>query len=238
MKYSIVFPCYNESGSIKKLFTILQKIPQKYDAEFILVENGSTDNSRKIFQKLPKTNNIKLIYIDKNQGYGYGIIRGLKSASGEYIGWLHSDLQYNPLDLIPFFEYINNHPKTNVLLKGKRKNRKIIEHLFTFGMGVYDTILFRKKMTNVMAMPVIFNRSLIFNKKTEISPCLPTDYSIDIYIYALANKLNYKVVHLPIKLQERHSGTSSWNTSFSAKFKQSVKMINGSKKIKKSLEDK
>ena len=45
---------------------------------------------------------IRKVYVKKNQGYGYGIIQGLKEARGEYVGWLHSDLQYNPMDLTAF----------------------------------------------------------------------------------------------------------------------------------------
>lgn len=236
MKISIIFPCYNECGSIKKLYTILKKFPKKYDAEFILVENGSTDNSRKIFKELPKTSNVKLVYIDKNQGYGYGIIQGVQAATGDYIGWLHSDLQYNPLDLIPFFEYIKNHQSEKLLLKGKRKNRKLIEYFFTFGMGIYDTLLFKHKMSNVMAMPVIFNRELLSNHKDHnLQLLLPKDFTIDIFIYALAIKQNYTIKHLPIKLQKRKSGKSSWNTGLKSQIKLSLKMIKGSKKVKQEL---
>ena len=122
MKYSIVIPCYNESENILDLVSVIKKIPKKYKAEFILVENGSMDNSRDIFEELDIDNKyIRKVYVDVNQGYGYGIIQGLKVAKGDYVGWLHADLQYNPLDLLPFFDYLNNHPG-KYLLKGKRKN--------------------------------------------------------------------------------------------------------------------
>ncbi len=231
MKYSIVIPCYNESENIIDLVNVLKKFPQKYAAEFILVENGSTDNSKSIFDKLDIDNKyIKKVYVEKNKGYGYGIIQGLKEATGDYVGWLHADLQYNPLDLQPFFDYISDHDDEKILMKGKRKNRKIIEYIFTFGMGIYDSIIFRKHMTNVMAMPVIFNKELLkyINK-------FPLDFCIDIYVYALALKKKYKVVHLPIKLKNREKGVSSWNTGLISRIKQSFKMMNGSKKVRKMI---
>lgn len=43
MKYSIILPCYNESESLDDLIKIIKKFPKKYKCEFILVENGSTD---------------------------------------------------------------------------------------------------------------------------------------------------------------------------------------------------
>lgn len=235
MKYSIIIPCYNEGESLLELVKVLKKFPKKYKVEFILVENGSKDNSREIFEKKLKLDDkhIRKVYVNNNQGYGYGIIQGLKKAKGEYVGWLHADLQYNPLDLVPFFDYIEQHPNEKLLMKGKRKNRTFIEHFFTFGMGIYESLLFRKHMTNVMAMPVIFNKELIKNHKD-----FPYDFSIDIYTYALALKEKYNVVHLPIIIQERKKGVSSWNTGIVSRIKLSKKMMTSSIIVKNKLKDK
>ena len=232
MKYSIIIPCYNESASLVDLVKVLKRFPKKYKTEFILVENGSKDHSREIFEKKLKLDNIniKKVYVNNNQGYGYGIIQGLKKSKGEYVGWLHADLQYNPLDLVPFFDYIEQHPDEKILMKGKRKNRAFIEHFFTFGMGLYESILFKKHMSNVMAMPVIYNRELL-----KFIKDYPYDFSIDIYTYALALKEKYKVVHLPIILKEREKGVSSWNTGLLSRIKQSKKMIDASVIVKKKL---
>lgn len=229
MKYSIVIPCYNESENLSDLVDAIKKVPDSFEAEFILVENGSIDNSREIFKNI-NVKNMKLVYVDKNQGYGYGIIQGLKESIGDFVGWIHADMQYNPIDLIPFFEYINFHEKEKLLLKGKRKNRKFIEYFFTFGMNIYDSLLFKEKMKEVMSMPVIFNKELL-----KFIDSFPYDYSIDIFIYALALKLNYNIVHLPIYLKKREKGHSSWNNGFISRIKQSKKMIVASQEVKKEL---
>ena len=234
MKYSIIIPCYNESESLLDLVKILKTFPKKYKTEFILVENGSKDNSKEIFDNKLDIDNkyIKKVYVKNNKGYGYGIIQGLKKSTGKYVGWIHADLQYNPLDLIPFFDYIESHPNDLLLMKGKRKNRKLIEHFFTYGMGLYETLLFKKHMSNVMAMPVIYNRELL-----DYINEYPLDFSIDIYTYALALKKNYNVVHLPIRLKDREKGVSSWNTGFVSRVKQSKKMIDASKEVKIKLKE-
>ena len=234
MKYSIIIPCYNESGNLKKLVKLLSKVPKKYKVEFILVENGSTDNSRDIFENSLVLDGkyIKSVYVDCNQGYGYGIIQGLKKATGKYVGWIHADLQYNPLALVPFFNYLDKQDGEYFLLKGKRKNRKLVEHIFTFGMGIFDSLLFRKKMANVMAVPVIFNRELL-----DYIDDFPKDFCIDIFVYVLALKKKYNVVHLPIYLKNRENGCSSWNTGFISRIKQSIKMIKGSLLVNKKMKE-
>ena len=236
MKFSIIVPCYNESSNIDKLVSTLMSFPNKYNVEFILVENGSKDNSREIFElnKNINKNNIKSVYVDENKGYGFGIIQGLKKATGDYVGWIHADLQFNPLDLISFFDFIETNKLNNkYFMKGKRKNRSLIENIFTFGMGVVDTIIFRKNMHDVMSMPVIFNKEML----SEIDK-FPFDFSIDIYTYALANKLNYKIKHLPVIIIERENGVSSWNTGLSSRIKQSKKMFDASIKVNKEMRNK
>lgn len=234
MKYSIILPCYNESESLNDLVNLINKFPKKYKCEFILVENGSTDDSKNFFDncKLFDEKYIKKVYVKENKGYGYGIIQGLKVATGDYVGWIHSDLQYNPLDLVPFLDYLEEHFDNHILLKGKRKNRKLVEYVFTFGMGIYDSILFKKHMSNVMAMPVIFNRELL-----DYIDLFPFDYTIDIFAYGLALKKNYDVKHLPIYLKNRERGISSWNTGFVSRIKQSKKMMNGSVKVRNALKE-
>ena len=232
--YSIVIPCYNEAENLEKLVAALRKFPKRYDVEFILVENGSTDDSRKMFRTMKEIDGkrIKKVYVDENKGYGFGIVSGLRKAKGDFVGWLHADLQYDPAVLAEFFDYIDRAGIEEILMKGRRRNRHFIEYVFTFGMGVYDSLLFRKHMSNVMAMPVIFNSALL--------DCLdeyPEDFTIDIFAYALAQKKGYEVAFLPVVLKDRVGGKSSWNTGFSSRVKQSIKMMRGSKKVKKQLKE-
>ncbi len=232
--YSIVIPCYNEAENLENLVKALKKFPKRYDVEFILVENGSTDDSRKMFRSMKDIDGkrIKKVYVDENQGYGFGIISGLKKAKGEFVGWLHADLQYDPMVLGEFFDYIDSAGTEETLVKGRRKNRHLVERVFTFGMGIYDSILFKKHMKDVMSMPMIFNRELL-----EYIDKYPKDFAIDIFAYALAQKKKYRVDFLPVFLKDREGGKSSWNTGFSSRIKQSFKMMRGSRDAKKKLKE-
>ena len=60
IKYSIVIPFYNEEKNIYFVIKSLKKILKKIkDIEFILVNNGSTDNSIKVFNTILKKKNKK-----------------------------------------------------------------------------------------------------------------------------------------------------------------------------------
>ena len=112
-------------------------------------------------------------------------------------------------------------------MKGARKNRHLIENFFTFGMGVFESILFQTYVHDVMSMPVIIRADLIAEPSS-----LPDDFSIDIYTYILAKRNKQNVVHLPVYMKDREGGVSSWNTGLLSRIKQSIKMIKASLKIK------
>ena len=86
---SLVLPCYNEEKNIPFLCKEFLDLPiQNYRAELILVNNGSTDNTKNRIQQEIKNNTssnvvIKLVDLHLNKGYGGGIFEGLKKANGD-----------------------------------------------------------------------------------------------------------------------------------------------------------
>jgi glycosyltransferase involved in cell wall biosynthesis len=207
----------------------LAVIPSKYNIEFIMVENGSTDSSRKEFAKI-KNARIHKTFVEKNRGYGYGIKAGVKVARGDYIGWMHADLQYAPKDLTQFFDFLLDHNSDKYFLKARREGRTGMDRFFSFNMGIVDSLLFHKKMQEVMSGITIAPRE-IFVRLDKF----PDDFSIDIYTYALAQKNGYKVAHLPVSLRTRKGGKSSWNTGLKAKIKMSKTLLTESIKVKQEL---
>lgn len=228
MKYSIIIPCYNEEDNIEKLINLLSSKSNLYDIEWIIVENGSKDNTRILLNNICEDKkNFKLVYIDENQGYGYGIKQGLKNTSGDYIGWLHADMQVSPDFMLEFIKLNELSKETKKFYKGSRKNRKFIDNFFTFFMSVFSTLLFQTFLSDIVAIPVLFHRDLM-NKLDNI----PYDFSIETYVYYIAKKENYKIIRLPIHMSEREKGVSSWNNGIISKIKQSWRIIKALIKIR------
>ena len=71
------------------------KVLFEYGVEVIFVNNGSLDNTATKLTALPKNDNLKIISLEENEGYGGGIIAGLNASVGKYVGWTHADLQTN-----------------------------------------------------------------------------------------------------------------------------------------------
>ena len=84
----IVIPCYNEARNLPGLIQLLEEIVEDSGLGFVLVDNGSTDGSAEIFSKIinPK---ICVVTLEINQGYGGGILAGLRQCNCQFVGWMH-----------------------------------------------------------------------------------------------------------------------------------------------------
>lgn len=216
MKFSLIIPCYNEAASIKQLLERCQTITQNHNYEVILVDNGSTDNTPQILSLLlPDFPGCRSIRIEQNQGYGYGILEGLKVANGEILGWTHADLQTDPKDALKGIHLFETSPDKNIFVKGKRFGRPLSDQLFTIGMSAFETILLRKGFWDINAQPTMF-RAHFFQVWGNNAP---HDFSLDLFAYFMAKKMKLKVLRFPVEFSSRLHGISSWNINWAAKKK-------------------
>ena len=214
MKFSLVIPCYNEAESLEVLIERCKTLVKKYDFEVIFVDNGSTDKTYEILhEKISENKKINFIKVEKNIGYGHGILAGLKEAKGKFIGWTHADLQTDPLDCIKAIEFLDT-KKSKIFIKGRRYGRPFLDICFTLGMSIFETILLRRFLFDINAQPTLFSRELFEN---WVNP--PTDFSLDLYAYYDALSKDYTVFRFPVKFTKRIYGHSHWNINWSSKWK-------------------
>ncbi len=231
MKLSIVIPCYNESKNIPLIFSRFSDVIDRSDIEVLLVDNGSTDNSEEVINELlPKYTFARFVKVEKNQGYGFGILSGLKEAIGTYVGWTHADMQTDPQDVIKALNIVENLDEEIVYVKGDRKRRPFFDQFFTMGMSFFESVYLGKKLWDINAQPNIFHRSFFESWQNP-----PFDFSLDLYALYLARKQKIKLIRFKVLFPERIHGTSSWNTGFKAKKKFIKRTLDFSKKLKKSL---
>lgn len=230
MKFSLVIPCYNEAENLSLLFSRCEKLTEQADIEVIFVDNGSTDNSPEVLQNLLQGNlKCRSIRVENNQGYGYGIISGLKATKGDIIGWTHADLQTDPLDVLQAIKLFEQHG-SNVFAKGRRYGRPLSDVIFTSGMSVFETILLWRPMWDINAQPTMFPRDFFDSWYNA-----PHDFSLDLYAYYQAMEHDLQVKRFPVLFGERAHGVSHWNVDFKAKRKFIHRTISFSLELKKRL---
>ena len=230
MKLSIIIPCYNEELSIPKLIDNCMNIINN-NIEIIIVDNGSIDNTFKILNKSNLPHNIVPIRIEKNIGYGNGILTGLNHANGEVLSWTHADLQTDLSDVIKGYNLYKKELLNKIcVVKGKRKKRNLFDAFFTFLMGLYCSILLGKWLYDINAQPKIFHRS--FLEKFEKAPL---DFSLDLYVlyFFSLNKINIKSI--PVFFNKRQYGVSKGGGTLKGKFKLIKRTLSYIHHLKKSL---
>ncbi|MFL5728349.1 MAG: glycosyltransferase family 2 protein [Cytophagaceae bacterium] len=234
MKLSIVIPCYNEAANIPLILERLNEVIKRDDVEILLVNNGSTDNSAEILDNLiPRYSFARKVMVPVNQGYGFGILSGLKESKGEFIGWTHADMQTDPYDCIKALDIIEKVPqerREDLYIKGRRKGRSLFDEFFTSGMSLFETVYLGTKLWDINAQPNVFHNTFY-----RIWENPPYDFSLDLFVYYIARRKNLNILRFDVIFPPRIYGESKWNTGFRSKIKFIKRTIAFSKGLKKNL---
>jgi glycosyltransferase involved in cell wall biosynthesis len=119
---SCVFPVYNES------FIIEQTIRNYYaemegrvpDFEFIVAEDGSTDDTKVVLERLAKDLPIRLFMSDERKGYQQGVIDAVSHATKPWVFIVDSDYQFAAID----FWRLECYRRNNDVILGMKSPRK------------------------------------------------------------------------------------------------------------------
>ncbi|KIP18923.1 glycosyl transferase family 2 [Burkholderia ubonensis] len=214
MQFSLVIPCYNEARNLPLLIERCKNLCASSGVEVVLVDNGSSDDSPAVLRTLlAGTTGLRSVRVDVNQGYGFGILSGLRAAKGEILGWTHADMQTDPCDALAGLALFERHGN-NIFVKGRRYGRPIADVAFTVGMSIFETCLLRRPLWDINAQPTMFSRA--FFERLE-NP--PSDFSLDLYVYYQARVMGLPVHRFPVRFGERAHGVSHWNVNWAAKRK-------------------
>lgn len=92
---TVVMPIYNERDTIEEVVSLVNAVPLKI--ELVAVDDGSTDGSREILERLASEGRIdRLIVHEVNQGKGAALATGFAAAGGEIVIVQDADLEYDP----------------------------------------------------------------------------------------------------------------------------------------------
>src|SRR5262249_10490230 len=101
-RISIVIPAHNEEAVIGR---VLDELFQMNLYEIILVDDGSTDNTRAVAEK----HGAKIIRHPYNIGNGAAVKTGVREASGDIIVMMDGDGQHSPADIPRLISYIGDY---------------------------------------------------------------------------------------------------------------------------------
>ena len=151
MKISFVIPVYNEEKGFsqfyeKMLLPELKKL--NYDYELILVNDGSTDKSLQIIQKISeKDNHVKVLCFSRNFGKEVALTAGIREAAGDAILTMDADGQQPPKLIHEFIKKWEEGGEIIIGVRGRYEKHGLIAKIGSklfykiLGMmGVKDTV--------------------------------------------------------------------------------------------------
>lgn len=101
MKISVILPAKNESAAISQTIAQIQQLQRAH--EIIVVNDGSTDNTKEIAEQSGAT----VITHPYSKGNGAAIKTGARAATGDIIVFMDADGQHDPQDIPKLLEKIN-----------------------------------------------------------------------------------------------------------------------------------
>jgi glycosyltransferase involved in cell wall biosynthesis len=97
---SIIVPVYNESSTIGAVIDRLLTIDLPLDREIIVVNDGSTDGTREVLDKVvPGRPSVSVVHLPANRGKGHALRVGLLKTRGTITAIQDADLELDPAQL-------------------------------------------------------------------------------------------------------------------------------------------
>jgi glycosyltransferase involved in cell wall biosynthesis len=200
-KVSVIIPTYNRANLLPRpIKSVLNQTFQ--DFELIIVDDGSTDNTRELVEEFQKKDSrIKYIFQENSGGPAKPINTGIKNSKGEYIAILESDDEWLPEKLekqIKVLEEFKNVSLVScyafrIFADGTKKLYK------TPYLGIFKKTkwkLFWEKW-GIISLSTVMVRKEVIEKVGFFDEKIKTGADIDFYLRCI-KKFDFYFIHEPL----------------------------------------
>jgi glycosyltransferase involved in cell wall biosynthesis len=196
---SVVVPVFNERGTVEQIVERVLAVPMR--TEVIVVDDGSTDGTREVLQRLAADRPIKLLLQPRNQGKGAALRRGFAEVTGDLVVIQDADLEYSPEEL-PELTALIREGRADVVYGSRFLGRHRV-FLFSHYAGNWLLTL----LTNILYNTMLTDMETCYKAmRVEVlrSFTLRSDgFGIEPEITAKIFKRGYRVYEVPITYDGR-----------------------------------
>lgn len=214
---SVIIPCYNVSGTLLQCIqSISRQTYRKF--EIILINDGSTDNTVEVIQRIKEEFHELLIKVINQENHGVSSARnqGIKSAVGEYISFVDADDYIEPL----FFEELLDGYKSDVELsivgiqksidtnKKSSSNKKVVNNSKYFETMFKDPEIKGFPVNRLYKTNIIKENNVYFNESLSILE----DLEFNLRYYQFVDTVSISTAPLyHYIIQDSSAMTGQWN---------------------------
>lgn len=201
IKYSWILPINNEAESLPQLLNEIKQVMRSKSYEIIAINDASTDNSLTTLTSLIFLIPLKIINFPSPQGKWAALLAGFKSSKGKIIITSDSDLQDNPQEVTKLLQKLD---QGYDLVSGWRKVRHdpLYKVLISNAGNWLASSLTGYKFYDLNSPFKIYKR--------EIIHALPIQGSMLRFSMFFAQKMNFKVIEVPVNHRARLYGKSKF----------------------------
>jgi glycosyltransferase involved in cell wall biosynthesis len=96
LRLSVIIPIYNEQATLEEIVKRVRDVP--IAKEIILVDDGSTDGTRALLNRMRGQADLRVLFHAQNKGKGAALKTGFLHATGDIVIIQDADLEYDPAE--------------------------------------------------------------------------------------------------------------------------------------------
>lgn len=161
---SVFFPVYNEEENlpttVEQTLHVLEESPYVDEFEIILVNDGSSDGSAALAEKIAKgASTVRVVHHPQNMGYGQALKTGIAAARMDYVFFTDADLQFDIVELNALLAHVDQYP----VVVGYRSPRRdpFMRLLNAWGWNLLNRLLFGLHVRDIDCAFKVFRRELV-----------------------------------------------------------------------------
>lgn len=209
MDLSLVIPCYNEEDNVERFFEATESAfsGKGITIEYVYVNDGSEDNTRRNLKKLFESNprsNITVVNFSRNFGKEAAIFAGLKNATGKFTCVIDADLQQRPETALEMYNLLVQSKEYDCVCayqkeRSEGKAISAVKSVFYKLINATSEIEFKNGASDFR----MFNENV---KDAVLSLGEYHRFSKGIFSW-----VGFNVLYMEYKADERASGTTKWS---------------------------
>jgi glycosyltransferase involved in cell wall biosynthesis len=197
MKVSLIVPVYNEERYLQKVVPFFFSITLPIDAEWIFIDDKSTDKSLSILEELAKTYPMTILKQQSNQGKGAAAIRGFQAATGDIIMIQDADFEYHPKDIPALLEPILKNEADVVYGSRFKKNATQVHRTYHYFVNRFLTLISNLfsgiYLTDMETCYKVFRADLLKSMVLQSKR-----FGIEVELTAYLGKVRARIQEIPI----------------------------------------
>lgn len=217
---SLVLPAYNEADGLESVVGPLAQAlgGAGISYELILVDNGSSDSTGAVIDQLAlRDPRVRKVVVPVNQGFGWGILRGMQWASGRLVGYMGSDGQVSPEDVVQVYRLSTSTGCDIAKVRRALRDDGILRRVQSLVFNSLLCMLFGIRCADVNGSPKILPRGVV--DRLALSS---RDWFLDAEVMIKARRLGLSVSEHPIRFQARAQGRSHVRASTNLEFLRNI----------------